>query len=104
LKEWILYNWKLISWAIFLSVTCTGILLFNLKKNEANPEYDKVEKYCLEIVRKIEGIELDPLKTKAVPIGARIKLANYSGIMMVWERETSGISVKCSVVSQGNHL
>ena len=104
MKDWILYNWKLIPWAIFITVSCFGLLLFSLQRDKNNPQHDKVRDYCLELVRKVEGIEIDPFKAISVPIGATVKHGSYSGIMMVWEKETSGISVKCSIVSHGERI
>jgi len=58
----------------------------------------------LELVQKIEGIELKLEQAKFVPIGAIAKGATYSGLMLVWEKETSGISVKCSIVAHGDRI
>jgi len=52
----------------------------------------------------MEGIELNPREAKFVPIGGGVKQASYSGMMMVWKKEISGISVKCSVISNGNEI
>ena len=102
MKDWISYNWKLISWAIFITVVCSGILLFSLRRDTA--EYEKVSQYCLKLVEKIEGIELDAQQAKSIPIGAQVRGASYKGLMMVWEKEISGITVKCSIVSRGGRV
>ena len=57
-----------------------------------------------ELAQKMEGIELNPREAKFVPIGGGVKQASYSGMMMVWKKEISGISVKCSVISNGNEI
>ena len=104
MKDWVLYNWKLIAWAVFIIVSCVGILVFSIQRNKNNPEYEKVKEYCLKLVQEIEGIGLDAREAKSVPIGALAKHASYSGIMMVWTKETSGISVQCSIVSDGDRV
>lgn len=88
--------------AVFLGlgliVLCVGELLFELKKQRVDPEPKKVAEHCLQLVRQIEGIELDGKQAKLVPIGAYAKGASYSGFMMVWGEAVSGVSVKCSIV------
>jgi len=82
----------------------TGLLIYSLQRDERNPEYEIVSEYCLDLVQKIEGVELNANQAKFVPIGAKAKGLSYSGLMMVLEEETSGISVKCSVVSYGSRI
>ena len=104
LKDWFRYHWKHIAWGFGILILAVVIAFIEGSLDNSDAEYLKVRKYCLELVSKFEGIKLDPKEAISVPIGVRAKQASYVGTMMVWEKEISGISVKCSIVSQGNEV
>ena len=104
MKDWILYNRNLFAYGFLLIIFFAGVIFINERLNKEGPEYLRVQGYCLEIAEKIEGIKLNPREAEFIPIGGGVKQVSYSGIMMVWEKEISGISVKCSVISNGNEI
>ena len=104
MKDWIRYHWRTIVWWMVILILSIGIFLIEFRFTNPDTEYLKVRKYCLELVSKIEKIQLNPKEAISVPIGVHTKDSSYTGTMMVWKKEISGISVQCSIVSRGNEV